>query len=62
MAKIHEILALLNSIAPFDAAEEWDNVGLLAGSPEGETERVLCALDLSNYRFNRERECDKIER
>lgn len=56
MAKIHEILALLNSIAPFDAAEEWDNVGLLAGSPEGETERVLCALDLNRAAIERARE------
>lgn len=56
MAKIHEIMCLLNSIAPFDAAEEWDNAGLLAGNPEGETERVLCALDLNRAAMEHARE------
>ena len=30
--KAEQILALLDNIAPFALAEEWDNVGLLAGS------------------------------
>ncbi len=47
MTTVGEILNLLNSIAPFELAEEWDNVGLLAGSMQTETERVLCALDLN---------------
>ena len=45
--KAGQILALLDSIAPFALAEEWDNVGLLAGSRETEVETVLCALDLT---------------
>ena len=47
-AKVKDVLELVNGIAPFDQAEEWDNVGLLAGDPEAEAERVLCALDLSD--------------
>lgn len=42
-----QVLALLNQIAPLEGAEDWDNVGLLAGSRETKVERVLCALDLT---------------
>ena len=45
-ATVAQILEIVNSIAPFELAEEWDNVGLLAGRPESPVERVLCALDL----------------
>lgn len=45
-ATVAQILGLVNGIAPFELAEEWDNVGLLAGTPESRVERVLCALDL----------------
>ncbi len=39
------ILEVLDSKAPFSLAEEWDNVGLLIGSPDREVSRVLVALD-----------------
>ena len=45
-ATVAQVLELVNGIAPFELAEEWDNVGLLAGNPENAVERVLCALDL----------------
>lgn len=45
-ATVGQVLDLVNGIAPFDLAEEWDNVGLLAGSPDMPVKRVLCALDL----------------
>ena len=45
-ATVAQMLEIVNSIAPFELAEEWDNVGLLAGNPESPVERVLCALDL----------------
>ena len=41
-----QVLKLVDAIAPFDLAEPWDNVGLLAGRPDSPVERVLCALDL----------------
>ena len=44
---VGQILELLNGIAPFELAEEWDNVGLLAGCRSDEVECVLCALDFS---------------
>ncbi len=45
-ATVAQVLELVNDIAPFDLAEEWDNVGLLAGRPDAAVKRVLCALDL----------------
>jgi len=37
----------VNGIAPFELAEEWDNVGLLAGRMDAGIERVLLALDMT---------------
>lgn len=44
---VGQILELLEGIAPIELAEEWDNVGLLAGSRDQEVSCVLCALDLN---------------
>ena len=45
--KLHEIIRYADAIAPFDSAAEWDNVGLLVGSPDREINRVLLALDIT---------------
>ena len=45
--KINNIIAFTEKIAPFDAAEEWDNVGLLVGDKNAEVSRVLLALDVT---------------
>lgn len=42
---IGQIVDLLNTIAPLELAEEWDNVGLLVGDRKAPVESVLCALD-----------------
>ena len=42
-----DIESLVGGIAPFELAEEWDNVGLLVGRREREVTRVLTALDLT---------------
>ena len=46
-ATIAQVLELLDAIAPLELAEEWDNVGLLAGRPDAAVDAVLCALDLT---------------
>lgn len=46
-AKVRQVLECLNEIAPFDLAEEWDNVGLLVGDTEQNVNTILCALDLT---------------
>ena len=46
--KAHELCSYIDSFAPFSTAEDWDNVGLLVGSPERESDRVLVALDVTS--------------
>lgn len=44
---VKDIYDFLNSIAPFDTAEEWDNCGLSVGSFEKNTEKIYIALDVT---------------
>ena len=46
--KVQHVLDAVWDMAPRELAEEWDNVGLLAGHPENEVTKVLCALDLTS--------------
>jgi len=45
---IKDILNGLDREAPFNLAEDWDNVGLLVGNPEQEVRSVLIGLDATN--------------
>lgn len=56
--KVRQIYDIINTIAPFELAEEWDNVGLLAGSMENDVQRVLCALDLNPFVLREAKEKD----
>ncbi|MBW2609783.1 MAG: Nif3-like dinuclear metal center hexameric protein [Deltaproteobacteria bacterium] len=42
---LKDILNLLDEIAPFSIAEEWDNPGLQVGYPSQEITKILIALD-----------------
>lgn len=42
---VRHILAGLDQLAPFSLAEEWDNVGLLAGTPDAPITSILLGLD-----------------
>jgi len=44
---VKDIERLVGEIAPYELAEEWDNVGLLLGRADGQVTRVLTALDLT---------------
>lgn len=44
---VQGVLDAVWDMAPRELAEEWDNVGLLAGHPDRPVSRVLCALDLT---------------
>ena len=46
--KIREVLDFLNSIAPYDTQCSWDNSGLMTGSPEKETDKIMLCLDCTN--------------
>ena len=44
---VQDVYSLLNAVAPFDAQEEFDNSGLLVGSPSQEVTGILFALDVT---------------
>ena len=46
--KVKDILGFLEALAPTSAAMDFDNVGLLVGSPEAEISRVLLSLDITS--------------
>lgn len=48
MAKVKEIRDYLDGRVPFSTKLDFDNVGLLAGEPEKEVHRALCALDVTD--------------
>jgi dinuclear metal center YbgI/SA1388 family protein len=43
--KVSDLVRVLDSIAPLAYAEDWDNVGLLAGDPGAAVTRVLFCID-----------------
>ncbi|MDL2253344.1 Nif3-like dinuclear metal center hexameric protein [Ruminococcaceae bacterium OttesenSCG-928-I18] len=47
MPKIAEIAEFIESVAPAELAEEWDNSGTLVDCG-GEVRGILCALDITN--------------
>ena len=47
MITVGNIYDGLDAIAPFAAAEPWDNSGLLVGSPDMPVRRILFALDVT---------------
>ncbi len=47
MVKTKDILEILNQIAPFDIAEDWDNSGLQAGNLTWKVGRIMIGLDVT---------------
>ncbi|MBN2375846.1 MAG: Nif3-like dinuclear metal center hexameric protein [Sedimentisphaerales bacterium] len=45
--KLSEIMVILQEIAPVELAEDWDNVGLLAGDPEQTIKKIMLTIDLT---------------
>ena len=54
MAKVKEIIRLMNVVAPESNVliGEYDNVGLLVGKTDAEVKRVLCCLDATEEVIN----------
>ena len=44
---VNDICSVMESIAPTALAQDWDNVGLLAGDPAAGVRRVLLCIDLT---------------
>lgn len=47
MAKVKNFYGYLNSIAPFETQEDWDNSGMLVGNMKAEVNRVAVVLDIT---------------
>lgn len=45
--KCQVVMEAMEALAPRHLAEEWDNVGLLVGSPAKEVHKILVALDVT---------------
>jgi len=43
--RVSDIIEIIDGIAPFRLAEEWDNVGLQAGDPTATVTRIMISLD-----------------
>lgn len=60
--KVSDILEFLNEIAPFETAEDYDNVGLIVGDSFKKIERIMICLDVSFDVINEaiHKKCDLI--
>ena len=60
--RVSEVYDYIDSFAPFCTQEDWDNSGLLIGSGEKETDRILVCLDITEkaVRYAAEKHCGLI--
>jgi len=54
---VKDLLRILDTIAAFGLAEEWDNVGLMVGDPDSQVHGILVALDPTEEILAEAKEC-----
>ena len=47
MTTVKNIYDYINSVAPFDTMEQWDNSGFLVGDFRGEVKKAVVTLDVT---------------
>ncbi len=52
MATVKDVYNFIDSIAPFNTQEEWDNSGLLVGDENAKVTKILFALDVTTDVIN----------
>lgn len=57
MATVKDVYNYIDSFAPFNTAEEWDNSGLLVGNEKAEVNKILFALDVTTDIINQAVKC-----
>ena len=57
MVTVEGIYNYIDSIAPFNTQEEWDNSGLLVGDKNAEVSKILFALDVTSDIINQAIDC-----
>ena len=50
--RVLDIIEIIDTIAPFRLAEEWDNVGLQVGDPSAPVSRIMVSLDPGDEAIN----------
>src|SRR4030042_5751797 len=45
--KVNDVAAAIERIAPLELAQDWDNVGLLVGDPQGNVKNILLPIDVT---------------
>ncbi len=60
--KISQILEYFNEIAPFETAEDFDNIGLIVGKKDKTVNKIMFCLDASDFVIDEaiEKGCDLI--
>ena len=48
MTTVNDIYGYIDSFAPFDTAEKWDNVGVLVGDRDLRVDKAIVSLDITN--------------
>ena len=48
MAKVKDFYGYLNSIAPFETQEDWDNSGMLVGDMNAEVKKAAVVIDITH--------------
>ena len=48
MAKVKDFYGYLNSIAPFETQEDWDNSGMLVGDMDADVKKAAFVLDITH--------------
>lgn len=57
MVTVEKIYNYIDSIAPFDIQEDWDNSGFLVGDKNTEVSKILFALDVTSDIINQAIDC-----
>ena len=57
MATIADVVRVIESFAPVEIQENWDNCGLCAGSPDAELTGVLVGFDCTRALIDEAVEC-----
>ncbi len=62
MATVKEIFNYIDSFAPFNTQEEWDNSGFLVGNENSIVNKIMFALDITTDVINQaiDKKCDLI--
>ena len=47
MLTVQKVYEIIDTLAPFDTQESWDNSGLLLGNPNMEVKGIHLALDVT---------------